>query len=661
MSAAALGRRLGAFVVGLALLAFGAGALADPPSRVARLGYTSGAVSFSPAGEDDWVRATVNRPLGTGDRLWSHERSRAEVQVGGAMVRMDAGTGLSILNLDDRITQLQLTQGTLSVRVRRLDRGEVFEVDTPHLALVLRRRGEYRIEVDLERDETIILMRDGQGDVYGENASFLIDSWQPYRFTGTDLRGRRSLPAPSLDEFDRWARDRDRAFDRSPSARYVSPDVLGYHDLDEHGSWRNDASYGNVWVPNRVDAGWAPYRDGHWAWIDPWGWTWVDDAPWGFAVSHYGRWANLRGVWAWVPGPVRSAATYAPALVVFVGGANFQLTLSSGNVDGVAWFPLAPREVYRPPYVVSRGYFERVNQSNTVIDNTVIHNVYNNIDVTQIVNVNRQVAGAVVAVPTSVFVQSQPVSTTAVRLPREAIASQPLAVAPPVAPTGRSVRGAGSPGDKPPARVFERPVIARSAPPPPKAAFEARQPKLATRPGRPLDAAERKAIEPAAAAPLRVKVLPPTPAPVAAAASRADRGRPEARPPVAARAPAAAAPRASTPAAPRLVPPKPVPPGDPPHRAAIPRDLPSREVPPKNVPHQDVPARAAPPRGAAPQGSGAAPAAPASRPQRRASPETALRAASRETDKPRADAKPPPAAKDRNPRQQDDDGRKPRD
>ena len=77
------------------------------------------------------------------------------------------------------------------------------------------------------------------------------------------------------------------------------------------GTWRVDGSYGNVWVPNRVAVGWAPYRDGHWAWVDPWGWTWVDDAPWGFAVSHYGRWANFHGRWGWVPGPVRILRFYA--------------------------------------------------------------------------------------------------------------------------------------------------------------------------------------------------------------------------------------------------------------------------------------------------------------------------------------------------------------
>ena len=53
------------------LLTFSGLAAAEPPSRAARLGFISGTVSFSPAGQPDWVRAAVNRPLTTGDRLWT--------------------------------------------------------------------------------------------------------------------------------------------------------------------------------------------------------------------------------------------------------------------------------------------------------------------------------------------------------------------------------------------------------------------------------------------------------------------------------------------------------------------------------------------------------------------------------------------------------------
>ena len=64
------GTWLTALCTAAALLACGA-ALADPPGRAARLTQISGAVSFSPAGEQDWVVAQANRPLVTGDRVWS--------------------------------------------------------------------------------------------------------------------------------------------------------------------------------------------------------------------------------------------------------------------------------------------------------------------------------------------------------------------------------------------------------------------------------------------------------------------------------------------------------------------------------------------------------------------------------------------------------------
>lgn len=525
--------RTSAIVTGFAVLVTSGWAGADPPSRVARLGYMTGAVSLSPAGESDWIHASINRPLTAGDRLWADAGARAEIQVGVALIRMNAGTGVSVLNLDDRVTQLQLTQGTLSVRVRRLEPGQMLEVDTPNLAFTMRQSGEFRIEVDERGNATTIVVRRGRGEVYGESAAYVVDSRQPYRFAGTGLREYRYVDAPRLDEFDRWSSDRDRSYDNSITARYVSQDVIGYQDLDANGTWRVDATHGNVWIPTRVAAGWAPYRDGHWAWVDPWGWTWVDDAPWGFAVSHYGRWANLGGTWGWVPGPARSRAYYAPALVAFVGGTDFQVTVSGASVGGVAWFPLGPSEVYRPSYAVSRGYFEKVNQSNTVVNTTVINNYYNNSNVTNVAYANRQVPGAIVAVPTTTFVQSQAVSSAAVRVTAQRLGTASVAFVPPVVPTEQSVRGSAPAGGKPPPRAFERAMVARTAPPAAGAGFNAQQQQLATKPGRPLDDTARKELRPAAAAPAPiVRVVaqgqdaPPTMRPPqAASAGRPDEAR----------------------------------------------------------------------------------------------------------------------------------------
>ena len=191
------------FVFGVSLFAFSdwAGAGAYPPSRVARLGYLSGPVSFSSAGENDWVQAGLNRPVTSGDRLWSERGGRVEVQLGGALLRMAADTALAFLNLDDRITQLQLTQGVLNVRVRRLPANQVFEIDTPNLAFTLRRPGQYRISVDAESNTTTVLVRQGQGEAHGDGVVYLIEAGQPYRFSGSDLRQRHLLDKPRPDGF----------------------------------------------------------------------------------------------------------------------------------------------------------------------------------------------------------------------------------------------------------------------------------------------------------------------------------------------------------------------------------------------------------------------------------------------------------------------------
>ena len=183
---------------------------------------------------------------------------------------------------------------------------------------------------------------------------------QSVRFSGADERVAQFSTLGPPDEFDSWSLDRDRRADRAATSRtaeYVSPDVTGYEDLDDNGSWSSEPDYGYVWTPTRVAVGWSPYRYGRWVSVAPWGWTWIDDAPWGYAPFHYGRWAHVRNRWCWVPGPRHARPVYAPALVGWVGSPGHH----------VSWFPLGPREVYVPGRRHSRHYYERVNTANTVV------------------------------------------------------------------------------------------------------------------------------------------------------------------------------------------------------------------------------------------------------------------------------------------------------
>jgi hypothetical protein len=504
-------------------LSFAGGALADPPSIAPRLAYVSGEVSFSPAGDNHWTQARINRPLTIGDRLWADSGARAEIQLGGAVIRMRESTSLEIMNLTDRLVQVRVDEGSVTLRVRRIEAGFTIEVATPNLAFTARQVGRYRIDVDGSANTTEVVVRNGRGEVYGERASYRLESRQAYRFGGTGLRSYEVIPTPIESDYERWAMERDRRYEVSVSARYVSPYVVGFEELDAHGSWVVDRSYGRVWVPSRVSADWSPYSEGHWAWVEPWGWTWVDDQPWGYAVSHYGRWAHVGNRWAWVPAPVRTRPVYAPALVAFIGGAGFSLTLSTGSDRGIGWFPLGPREIYRPPYRTSQAYFVNVNRTNTVVNNTTIVNVYNSRTVTN-TYVNQRVRNAVVATSATDFAESRQVRRAALREERQAQAAQVNAGAG-VAPGQQAVRG-GQPTAKaePPARVRERErrVVARNEPPRARGRFEADERDAAAK-----AQVSAQAAKPAATVETKaIVVTPQAKAPASAPPAKAAEGAP---------------------------------------------------------------------------------------------------------------------------------------
>jgi hypothetical protein len=483
----------------------------DPPSRVARLSYAHGTVSFNPGGTDDWVSAIVNRPITTGDKLWTDNGARAELHIGSAAIRLSSNTGFSFLNLDDRMAQIRLTEGTLNVRVRRLEQDETFEIDTPNLAFSILRPGNYKINVNEAGDTTVVVVRDGEGEVTGGGSAYTIHPRETGTFAGIDqLDADIQRFGNDDDDFDRWSRDRERREDRSQSSRYVSSDVIGYEDLDDNGGWRQVPEYGTVWFPHTTIVGWAPYRYGHWVWISPWGWTWVDDAPWGFAPFHYGRWVTVGGVWGWVPCPPRREIdveyvrpVYAPALVAWVGGPHFSIGIGigGGGGGGVAWFPLGPREVYQPSYHVSRTYVTNVNVSNTTVNNTVVNNYYNNVivnkNVTNITYVNQTAPNGVTATSQQNFSSAQPVGRNMIKVDRREVESARVsATTPTVAPQQRSVLGAGATvAARPPERLQERPVVAKTPPPPAPVSFVKQQQEIQANGGRPPAVSQMRRVQ----------------------------------------------------------------------------------------------------------------------------------------------------------------------
>jgi len=471
---------------------------ADPPGRVAQLSYLDGSVSLEPAGTRTWTSADLNRPLTIGDKLWADRDSRAELDIGDAVIRLGSTTGFSFLNLDDQTAQMQVTAGTVIVHVFALADGENDEIDTPNLALTLQQPGIYRVEVSESGDTTIVKVDEGEALASGGGQSYPVTAQQSVTFTGTNTLAADYAMLGAPDSLDDWSMQRDRQLQQQAAAaqEYIAPGTVGADDLGSYGSWEYTADWGYAWFPT-VAVGWAPYSLGDWAWISPWGWTWVDEEPWGFAPFHYGRWGYWHHRWCWVPGPREVHPVYAPALVAWVAGRHAGVSRTTGA--RVGWFALGPRDVYVPGYHASAAYVRNINITNTRIVNTAdIANAYEG-RASDVRYVNSEVPGAITAVPRNVFTSGQPVGPHRVIPPHQlSVNLGATTAAPAITPLRQSVLGvrAGRIVRAPPRALIDRPVVARLAPPRAPVSFAREQAAIRANGGRPLSMTQLSRMRP---------------------------------------------------------------------------------------------------------------------------------------------------------------------
>jgi hypothetical protein len=413
-------------------------AFADPPARVGRVSFVSGEAFFRADPNSEWTQATLNYPVTEHNQFATNADARLELSIGSAAIRLDEDSEISIPRLDDEVISVNLERGLAGVTVRGQESRYPIEVVTADASITLNDSGTYRIEAGRETNNTIITVLRGNAGVATSEATLSVKEGREAIVTGAPFsyRVREAGPHP----FDEWTMARDQRYDRAPATRYVSPEMTGYEELDENGSWQQTAEYGVIWVPRVTVVGWAPYRHGHWAWVAPWGWTWVDAAPWGFAPYHYGRWVHYRGAWGWAPGPVHVRPVYAPALVVWVGQPGWSFSFSAGSGPAVGWFPLGWGEVYRPWYPCSVNYVRNVNITNTHIPN--IHNVNWSAPAPSDGNYAlRRFPQAVTVVPQQAFAGGKPVMRVAEPL-RDNTATERLPAATHTAPTVAPIRAA---------------------------------------------------------------------------------------------------------------------------------------------------------------------------------------------------------------------------
>ncbi|MES2957408.1 MAG: DUF6600 domain-containing protein [Pseudomonadota bacterium] len=350
---------LAALTLAAAALLASAAAWADPPGRVGRIAESTGTVWMFDAEQGEWVAAQRNRPLTTGDRLSVERDARTELQVGSATLRLDGGSELEVSELDDQHVRVHLHHGSLALRLRGDESAREFAVTTAEGRFEPQRAGHYRI--DQEDKGSFGASLTGAMRFEASDSALEVNAGQRAEFWNERGVTHYSWSALPGDRFADWVAQQDRQDAREVRSRpYVSPEMTGADDLDRYGDWDSHPEYGTLWLPRRVEPGWAPYRYGHWAFVRPWGWTWVDDSPWGFAPFHYGRWVWWRDRWAWAPGQYVARPVYAPALVAWIGGSNFSVGINFGG-PSVGWVPLSPREVYRPYYSVTNIYITNIN------------------------------------------------------------------------------------------------------------------------------------------------------------------------------------------------------------------------------------------------------------------------------------------------------------
>jgi hypothetical protein len=341
----------------------------DPPAIAGSLAAIAGSVSFHAAGETQWSPATLNYPVTNGEGFWTEPQASATIDVADDQVVLDESTEFDVTTLDNSQFVASEAQGAIFVQLKSLTQGQTLVVNTPRGSVQISQAGDYEIVAGDTNDATTVTVVQGAAHIAGTNLALDVGPNQTAAITGSDtLQGT----VGALQE-DAFLKTQLQLLAQQPQRSAATPpecrSMTGGEQLASYGSFTPSAQYGQVWYPRDVPSNWAPYRDGHWAYVSPWGWTWVDNARWGFAPFHYGRWAQIEGRWGWLPGGGApyvpgSYPIYSPALVSFVGvgtvGLGFSLGIGGGGY-APAWIPLGPREPYYPWYHTREGYFGRIN------------------------------------------------------------------------------------------------------------------------------------------------------------------------------------------------------------------------------------------------------------------------------------------------------------
>ncbi len=339
------------FLIAAMVLAAAAGlAATDDYNRIARVSHLDGHVSFQNPDDVDWSAASVNMALQPGDRLYTGEGGRAEIEVDdGSVLHLAENTDLELMTLNEDLVQVRVLTGLVTLTLRSTIG---YEISTPAAVFNTARKGVYRFDV-VESGDTDAIVRKGLLEAANDTFSRQIEAGELIHVTPGEQSTANVSRYLNRDEWDEWTDRQDADYAAYDSRKYVPDNVyMGVSDLDAYGRWVVVDAYGPAWVPNMADAAWSPYNDGRWWYRPVWGWTWVSYEPWGWLPYHYGRWYHHHSYgWCWLPGVSFGFHFWSPGLVRFYQGPSW-----------VSWCPLGPGDYYNVNnYYYSRTYSYYVN------------------------------------------------------------------------------------------------------------------------------------------------------------------------------------------------------------------------------------------------------------------------------------------------------------
>jgi ferric-dicitrate binding protein FerR (iron transport regulator) len=290
---------------------FAAASMAHAQDAVVRLSYVAGSVQIAQNGTVQFDKAVANMPLFEGSQVTTAGDGQAEIEFAdGSVARLTPNSSLMLTHVQRAgatgRTDVELING-LGYFELNVGQGQRFTVQAGPATAHPEENSIFRVDLDTTPGLAVfqgVLHVDGGSGSYSTE----VDERQALRFDPNDAGQYTIANEVTPESWDQWNIDRDDAIAREAQTQTTvrsessDPQDPGWNDLDAYGDWYPVDGYGNVWIPDDVDANWDPFGYGYWATYPTYGVTWISGYPWGWLPYHCGAWNYFPFGWGWVPG-----------------------------------------------------------------------------------------------------------------------------------------------------------------------------------------------------------------------------------------------------------------------------------------------------------------------------------------------------------------------